>query len=162
MTRRNLLLARSYLTVRNLTAATVTIDNDLIERANKARAEYQKALEESVKAEEEKKAKLKAKEEEEKIKQLAKQDKERKSALEKLKTKESDLLLKKREAEVSRCCDIHRYLFVYHLIALFYVNILYKSYRMNMIYFCNMYLCIYNFRLKLLKQRCGSKRPWKT
>ena len=37
------------------------------------------------------------------MKQLAKQDKERKSALEKLKTKENDLLLQKCEAEVSRC-----------------------------------------------------------
>lgn len=74
-----MLIARSYLTVRGLTAASVSIDEELINLGNEARSQYQKALAESRKTEEAEEAKLKAKEEEERMRQIAQKDKERKS-----------------------------------------------------------------------------------
>lgn len=77
------------------------MDDDLINLANRARSEYNKAQEEAKKVKAEKEAKLKAKEQEERLQEIAKKDKERKTALYQLQTKENDLLNQKREAEVS-------------------------------------------------------------
>lgn len=95
MTHRNLLLSRSYLAVRKTAALDIPIDESLIEMGNKAFCEYQKAMLEKRKEEDEKAAKLKVKEEQERMNQMAKKDKERKTELERIKVQEDALEKKK-------------------------------------------------------------------
>ena len=96
-----MLLSRSYLAVRKTAASDIRIDDSLIEMGDKAYSEYQKAMLEKRKEEEEKAAKFRVKEEQERMKELAKKDRERKTELEKIKIQEDALAKKKKEAEVN-------------------------------------------------------------
>ena len=100
LTRRNLLLPRSYLSAKKITASQVPIDEELVNLGHKASAEYKNALNAQRKKEEDREAKIREKEEQEKMKELARKDKERKSELQKIQIREHDIIIQQQEAEV--------------------------------------------------------------
>lgn len=113
-TRRNLLICRSYLEARKITAADVEIDKDLVDMGNQAHSEYQKALDQQKKKKTDEEIKRKQKEEEERMKSLAKRDKERRSELMRIKDKEIEALKLRQAAEVGHVTLV-LILLCYHL-----------------------------------------------